>query len=142
MPPKETAAARKEREALEQAEAKKQLEAFRATVPLKLLQLLAKAQTRHDVDTSVYDDPIGGIRVKFSFPPMAANADDFGGDERLEFTAYHLANDPYDIQAIEGQFERLEQEALMAARKLKVAQAAYDNMDSETREALGLMRRP
>jgi hypothetical protein len=142
MPSKETAAARKEREALEREEEQKRKEAFQATVPLQLLKLLAKAQARHDVETSVYDDPVGGVRVKFSFPPMAADFDTFGGDERVEFTAYHLANDPYEIQAIEGHFEKLEQAALAAARERKIAQDAYDNLSPEARKALGLHRRP
>lgn len=142
MPPRESAAARKEREAREREESQKQKEAFQATVPLQLLKLLAKAQARNDVDTSVYDDPVGGVRVKFSFKPMEKDSDAFGDDERVEFTVYHMANDPYDIQAVEGHFNRLEEYALEAARKLKRAQDAYDRMSPEDREALGLLRRP
>lgn len=142
MPPRETAAARREREALEREEEQKRKEAYQATVPLKLLQLLAKAQACHDVETSVYDDPVGGVRVKFSFPPLAGDFDTFGGDERVDFTVYHLSSEPYEVNAIEAQFNRLEEEALAAAHKLKVARETYDNLSQEARDALGLRRRP
>lgn len=142
MPPRENAAARKEREAREREEEQKRKEAFQATVPLKLLQLIAKAQACHDVQTLVYDDPEGGVRVNFSFPPLASTVDDFGGDERININVYHLSSEPYELDAVEGHFNRLKEEALAAARKRKLAQETYDNLTPEAREALGLHRRP
>jgi hypothetical protein len=136
--PKESVAARKQREALELADEIKREEAYQAALPLKLLQLLAKAHAHPDVQATVHDHPEGGLCVEFSFPPLPDTSDHFSGDDRVELTIYHLRMEPYLVEAVEGHFHRIEEEALAEARTLKIAQEAYDNLSQVQRDALGL----
>jgi hypothetical protein len=138
--PREKAAERKAREALEREEEQKRKEAFQATLPLKLLQLLAKAQARHDVNTSVHDDPVGGLRVNFAFPPPPPTEETYCGEGPVEHTLYHLSSEPYEVDAVEWEFKRLEDEARAAAEKRRIAQDVYDRLTPEEREATGLRR--
>jgi hypothetical protein len=115
-----------ERQVLEQA-------AFRATLPLRLLQLLAKAQGRSDTQANLYDHPDAGLRIEFKF--RAAPGQEFEQEEVLRLTS-----EPWEIDAVEVQFDRLDAEELERARIRMVAQEGYDLLSPEQRKALGVHR--
>lgn len=139
--PKETAAQRKEREALERAEEQKRKEAYQATLPLKLLQLLAKAQARHDVTTAVFDDPEGGLRVEFNFPPVpATDENNYCGSEGEQYLLYHLSSEAYQVEFVEQEFERLEKQDAEAAENRRIAQGVWDRLTPKEREVTGIRR--
>lgn len=130
---KESKADRIAREAIEREVADKEKAAFRATLPLKFLQMIAKAHARGDVRAEVFDHPEGGIHVKFKFP--APSDSSYEREETL-----WLDSEPWDVESVQAEFTRLDEEARERARIRQIAQEAYDLLSQAQRDALGVRK--
>lgn len=133
---KETAAQRKAREAEEHAAREREKAAFAATLPPRFLQLIARAEARHDVSAKVFDPKDGVLRVEFTFPSQPCIEYDHDGSSHT----LYLTSESYEVDAVDKEFQMLEEAEREAARKRKIAQDVYDRLSPEEREATGIRR--
>lgn len=132
---RQSAADRRAAEAAEREKQAKELAEFQEKVlPVRILELLAKAEQRGDVRASVHNPPGGGLRVQFCFSPE---------DEHSSYAfepILRLTSEPYEVDAVVQQFIQLEARDAERLRKRQVAQEAYDLLSPEQREALGVRK--
>lgn len=141
-----TAADRKSLKAKEDAKQDLLKAAFRSELPMKLLALMARAQSRSDVSYAVHNPEGGVLRVSFEFNSNAVShrsRDDFhrdDGSNDSEVYDVYLTSEEWDVQRVEDELKEREAADRERERMLKVAKDAYDNLSEEQRTALGVRR--
>lgn len=137
-----------DRKALQAEEAKQQSlkkAEYAATLPMKLLVLMARAQARSDVSYAVHNPDGGFMHVVFSFNsvgycPDGSHNSSHDGSNDPDVHQVYLTSDEWEVQRVENEFSEREAADLERERLLKVARDAYDSLSEEQRTALKVRR--
>lgn len=147
--PKTTAADRKALRAEEEKKAALKKAAFAATLPLKLLLLMARAEDRSDVTYAVHNPEGGDLQVAFSFHAAGRSVDrayrgddDFRNDDSndADVRRLYLTSEEWEVQGVDAEFETREAADRERARLRQVAKDAWELLSEEQRTALGVRR--
>jgi hypothetical protein len=124
MPKRETAA---EREARYAEEAQAALAKFEAEKPLRLLRVLARAQSHGAATYFSYDDEIDNASIKI-----------MGHDYKVYLKSDYYGLDEYEFSNIEYQMDALDEELKEKQRLAELKKVALSKLTEEEQQLLGL----
>ncbi len=128
MPTKSGKPTKAEVRALYEADERARVEAFRKDLPMKLLQLMAKAHRVADTTVVPNGD---SVRVEFRFH-----------DDDRESMSLGMDSEEWGLEMVEESIQRVLNARETARKKLELARATYDALSQDQRDALGLQHRP
>lgn len=131
----ERAAPELTREALALTRRTKSLE----TNPLRLLQLMARAEKYAEANYAVFEGRTAPeateekpLRVQFTFV----------NDEYTDEETLSVFSEDWELDQIEQRFNAFDEARAAELKRIETARNVYDNLSQEQRDAIGLLRRP